>query len=88
MDDRVRKLYIDLPSDEEPIQEDDFLVAIGQKQSNSIYHVLESRGVPHKTKDMVKYHLKTLKTDLITALMRDKYQQLIPVQWYSREKKT
>lgn len=84
-DDRLRKIYIDRPAWDTPIKIDDFLVAVGRTQSNSVYHIAEVS--PKQRERMVRYHLKVMKTDLLTALRRDNSQQLIPIFWYSREKK-
>lgn len=86
MDDRIRKLYIDQPSWCMAIIADDFLVTIGAKQSNSVYHVVESNPKP-RAERLIRYHLKVMISDLPTALKRGPFQQLIPMTWYSRDKK-
>jgi len=85
--DKLRKLYIDLPNWSKPIKTDDFLVAVGIKKSNSVYHVSESKPSSRKDKRLTRYHLKVYKSDLITALKRDNDQELIIIKWYSRNKK-
>ena len=87
MDDQLKSLYIDLPSWRDPVQVDDFLVAIGKKQSNSVYHVAEVRPpIPKHNGKMNRYHMKVYKSDLVTALKRDDDQQLITLYWYPRGK--
>lgn len=69
----------------DPVKVDDFIVAIGVKKSNSIYHVAEVKARPHpKLNKMTRYHMKVFKSDLMTALKRDEDQKLIPVEWYKR----
>jgi len=86
--DRLRKLYIDMPAWDESIKVDDFLVTIGKKQSNSVYHVAEIRyKTKQKDKRRKRFYMMVYKSDLITALRRDKEQNLITMQWYSRDKK-
>jgi hypothetical protein len=88
IDDKLRKLYIDLPSWSDHIEVDDFLVAVGKKQSNSVYHVAKVKStVPRKEGRVNRFYMMVYKTDLITALQRDEDQQLIIVKWYSRNKK-
>lgn len=81
---KLVSIYVDrLPWDTE-IKPDDFLVTIGQKQSNSVYHCAESRKVEQKNK-MNRFYLKCFRSDLVTALHREKQtQQLITVFWYKR----
>jgi len=76
-----------MPSWEKAVSVDDFLVAVGKKQSNSVYHVAEVNPKPRPEKRITRYYLKVYKTDLITALKRDEDQNLIIVTWYSRNKK-
>ena len=85
--DKVKKLYVDSPSWAPIIIPDDFIVAVGKTKSNSVYHIVDSIAKPTKKKRITRYHLKVLKSDLITALRRDAGQQLIPMQWYNRDKK-
>lgn len=88
---KIKKLYVDRPSWNTPICVDDFIVTIGVKQSNSVYHILDvnpkpivkNKMVTMKGK-MIRYYIKVFDSDLITALKRDKTQQLIPIQWYKR----
>ena len=88
MEDRLRKLYIDMPSWEEGVKVDDFLIAIGKKQSNSVYHIAEVRPPTNpKNERMNRYHLKVFKSDLLTAIKRDSDQKIQPIYWYSRNKK-
>ena len=83
----LKSLYIDMPTWAPGIVTDDFIVAIGKKQSNSVYHVYASKPKPSPKPRMMRYHLKVLKSDLITAIKREESQKLIPVEWYSRTKK-
>jgi hypothetical protein len=86
--DKLKKLYIDIPEWEEGVNVDDFLVAIGKRQSNSVYHIAEVRSVVHKQdKRLKRYYLNVFNTDLITAIKRDSSQKIMPVYWYSRDKK-
>lgn len=86
-EDRLRSLYIDIPSWQTGVEIDDFLVAIGKKQSNSVYHIAQVKATPRKNLRMIRYHLKVFKSDLITALQRDPDQIIMPIYWYSRNKK-
>lgn len=81
---KVKSLYVDLPSWREPIDIDDFIITIGSKQSNSVYHVLEVKSRPRQDKRMKRYYLKVFDSDLITAIQRDKTQKIIPMSWYKR----
>ena len=83
--DQVKKLYVDCPEQQPAVMPDDFIVAVGKTKSNSVCHVAE---VKRKLwKNNIRYHVKVFKSDLITALKRDIDQQLIPMQWYNRDKK-
>tara|TARA_R110002012_G_scaffold190633_1_gene358218 strand:- start:24787 stop:25047 length:261 start_codon:yes stop_codon:yes gene_type:complete len=84
---KLIKLYIDSPQWEPAILPDDFAVAIGKKQSNSVYHIAEVRPVPKPEKRVIRYHIKCFKSDLITCLNREPDQKLIPIVWYNRNKK-
>lgn len=83
MEEKLISLYIDrLPWDTD-IKPDDFLVAVGGKKSNSVYHIEQSRKVTREP--LNRFYLKCYRSDLVTALRRDKQtQQLIPVFWYKR----
>lgn len=83
---KQKSLYFDSPS-WESVKVDDFLVAIGKTKSNSVYHIAELRSKPIPEKRMTRHYLKVFKSDLITALRRDQDQRLIPMFWYSRNKK-
>jgi hypothetical protein len=85
--DELKSLYIDMPSWDEGVEVDDFLIAIGKKQSNSVYHVAEVKCSPRKDKRITRYNMKVYKSDLITMLKRDEDQRLITLVWYSRDKK-
>ncbi len=86
---RTRKFYVDMHQCDEPVKPDDFLVAIGKRQTNSVYHVAEviSSRPLKKEPHIIRHTIITYKSDLPTALKRDPEQGLIPIQWYSREKK-
>lgn len=83
----TRKLYIDMAAWEEAPKPDDFLVAVGARQSNSVYHVVSVRAVPHRTLRAVRYHLQVLKSDLLTVIRREKGQEVITMRWNVRKKK-
>ena len=86
LDDKPKKLYIDGPTWQKAPKVDDFLVAVGKKKSNSVYHIAEVK--PGRVQDRkARYYLNVYKTDLITALRRGPDQALIAVTWYSRNKK-
>lgn len=78
---------MDTPDWEPDIVTDDFLVTIGKKQSNSVYHVYESKSKDGPKPGKRRHHLKVFVSDLITMLKRDSDQKLIPIIWYSRNKK-
>lgn len=83
--DKLKKLYIDMPSWCDPISVDDFIVAVGVKKSNSVYHVASVKV--GRLKDRVqRFHIQVYKTDLLTALKRESDQKLITIKWYSRKK--
>lgn len=81
--DKLVSLYVDSPRWNPLIQPDDFLVAVGAKQSNSVYHVAE---VKHKDcgNGMMRNYVKVFRSDLVSALRRDPSQRLIPLTWYKR----
>lgn len=81
----TRKLYIDCPEWADPIKEDDFIIAIGEKKSNSVYHVWTVKEGVHKEKGMVRSHVTVFKSDLITALKREEGQKLIPLVWHKKK---
>lgn len=83
---KLKSLYVDSPSWAPAILPDDFIVAVGKTKTNSVYHVVESLPKTNSKKRTVRYNLKVLNTDLITALRRDVDQQLVPMQWYPRGK--
>lgn len=77
-----------MPNWSDPVKIDDFIIAIGKKQSNSVYHVAEVKpGKPRLDKRITRYNMKVYKSDLITALNRDPHQAIIAIKWYSRDKK-
>ena len=81
---RVKSLYVDRPTGASEICVDDFLVTIGQKQSNSVYHIVECKSKPRPNPRMTRYYVKVMDSDLMTALKRDNSQQLITLHWYKR----
>jgi len=81
--DKLRSLYIDIPSWDKSVEVDDFLVAIGKKQSNSVYHVAKVKTIEQKNR-IKRCYMKVFKSDLITALKRDNDQALITLTWYKR----
>ena len=83
---KMKSLYVDTPQWNDVLV-DDFLVAVGKTKSNSVYHVAEVRHVPKPEKRMTRHYVKVFMSDLLTALKRDPEQQLIPITWYSRNKK-
>lgn len=85
--DKLKSLYIDCAAWHEPITVDDFLITIGKRQSNSVYHVAEVRAKPNPKKRLVRYYVKVYISDLITALKKEPHQKIIPMTWYSRDKK-
>ena len=82
----LKSLYVDMPNWNQGIAVDDFIIAIGNTKSNSVYHVFEVNARPRRDKRITRYNLKVLKSDLLTALKRDINQKLIPMQWYKRNK--
>ena len=86
--DKPRKLYVEMPYHCGRILVDDFLITIGKKQSNSVYHVAEvKKTTDYPEKKTRKFHVVVYKSDLPTALKRDPKQFLIPMAWNSRNKK-
>ena len=81
---KLKSLWIDCPFSE-GIKIDDFLVAIGEKKSNSVYHVADVKTKDSPKPRMKRHHLKVYKSDIITALKRDENQDLIPFYWYKRK---
>lgn len=84
MEEKLVSIYVDRLPWDTAVKSDDFLVTIGQRQSNSVYHVAEARRVEQKNK-MIRFYLKVYRSDLVMALHREKQtQQLIPLFWYKR----
>ena len=71
----------------DPIKPDDFIVAIGKTNSNSVYHVISVRVKEITEKRKIRCHVEVYISDLTTCLKRDQMQKLIPIAWYSRDKK-
>lgn len=82
--DKIKSIYVDMPICSDPIKQDDFIVTIGKKKSNSVYHVLESKVKNHPEKSIIRCYLKVLNTTLPVALKRGVFQKLIPVTWNKR----
>lgn len=88
MEDGTQSLYIDMPSWSDGVNVDDFIVAVGKKQSNSVYHVAKIKSiVPRKEGRVKRYYMRVYKSDLLTAIRRDDDQKLITITWYPRGKK-
>lgn len=85
-EDVEKKLYIDIPRWREPVKVDDFIIAVSDIKTNSVYHVSNVKVGREKNK-MIRYYVKVFKSDLITCLKRDNDQRLIVIKWYSRNKK-
>lgn len=86
-EEKLKSLYLDM-ADWNKVKVDDFIVTIGKLKSNSVYHIAEiTRIVPNKLKRITRYYVKVFKSDLQIAIMRDKNQSIIPIRWYSRNKK-
>lgn len=81
---KLKSLYIDRPVWDSQINVDDFLVTIGVKQSNSVYHVAEVKAKHRPVSRMIRYYVKVFDSDLMTALKRSENQQLITLHWYKR----
>lgn len=81
-------LYIDTPIWVDPINVDDFIITIGQKKSNSVYHDAETRRKKFVEKRFARNYVKVYRSDLITALKREQGQKLIPIQWKKRNNKS
>lgn len=81
--DKLVSLYVDMPSWEIPIMVDDFLVSIGEKKSNSVYHVLEVKTT-YPREHVMRCYVKVFRSDLVTALQRSSYQKLITLKWNKR----
>lgn len=77
--DEIKTFYVDSVTNRE-IKTDDFIVCIGQKQSNSVYHVIESNKRIFNNR--LRFTVKVFKSDLITCLKRTESQNLIPMIWY------
>ena len=81
---RLKSIYVDSPTGSSALQVDDFLVCIGQKRSNSVYHIAEVNPKLRMNGRMIRYYLKVYDSDLPTALKRGSGQQLITLTWYKR----
>jgi len=79
--DKIRKFFVDCPSDIN-IKSDDFIICIGQKQSNSVYHVIESNKRFVRSK--FRFTVKVFKSELIVCLKRSENQNIIPMSWNKR----
>jgi acyl-ACP thioesterase len=81
---KLKSLYVDRPTGSSHICVDDFLITIGVKQSNSVYHVAEVKSKPRPNPRITRYYVKVFDSDLITALKRTSQQQVIPLHWFKR----
>lgn len=85
--DKLISIYVDCLRGQAEIKIDDFIIAIGQTKSNSVYHVAQVQSKPSpKNPKMIRHYLKCYRSDLLTALLRDPDQKLYPMTWYKREK--
>jgi hypothetical protein len=82
--DKTVSIYFDQASWLDEVEVDDFIITIGAKQSNSVYHVAHVVKKPRADIRMIRYHLKCYRSDLLTALRRDQTQRIFPMQWYKR----
>lgn len=82
----TRSIHFDQAAWEEPPKADDFLVAVGKTKSNTVYHIVSVRAVPHKERRAVRYYLRVLHSDLLTAIRREDGQRLMTMRWNSRDK--
>lgn len=82
----TRSIHYDMAAWEIPPKPDDFLVAVGRTKSNSVYHIVSVRAVPHKKLRAVRYYLRVLHSDLLTALRREDGQRLMTMRWNPRKK--
>lgn len=87
MEEKTKSLYVDSSECSDLINVDDFVVTIGAKKSNSVYHVAEVRYRFFPEKGIVRSYLKVYVSDLPTALQREPEQKLIPMTWYKRVKR-
>lgn len=81
--DKPVSIYVDQPSWSSPINPDDFIVTIGIKQSNSVYHVSEVK-IKKRPSRITRYYVKAFRSDLQTMLKRDSAQKIITVTWNKR----
>ena len=80
--DKPIKLHIDFRDNLQCVFEDDFLVTIGKRKSNSVYHISEVKIRPHKNLvGVLRHDITCYKSNLVVALQRDPSQNLIPAQW-------
>lgn len=71
---KLKSLYVDRLAGSSKICVDDFLVTIGAKQSNSVYHIAEVKEKPRLGGRMIRYYVKVFDSDLSSALKRSKEQ--------------
>lgn len=81
---KLKSLYVDRPTGCSKICVDDFLITIGAKKSNSVYHIAEVKAIPRPNPRLTRYYVKVFVSDLMTALNRTETQQLITLTWYKR----
>lgn len=81
---KLVSIYYDQPAWQEQVEVDDFIVTIGAKQSNSVYHVAEVKKKPRADLRMIRFYLKCYRSNLPTALQKDQTQRIFPMYWYKR----
>ena len=81
--DKLISIYVDQPSWGNAIKPDDFIVTIGIKQSNSVYHVSEVK-IKKRPGRITRYYVKAFRSDLLTMLKRQPEQRIITVTWNKR----
>lgn len=86
--DRLVSLYVDTPGWCDRIRTDDFVVAEGERKSNSVYHVASVRVVPLPERRMYRQHLKAYRSDLITCIRRSPEQRVITMRWRPRTRRS
>lgn len=85
--DKPKSLYLDVPRWGEYPEIDDFIISIGKRKSNSVYHISKIKSTTERKNRMIRFYLEVYKTDLITALNRDKKnQRIITMSWYPWKK--
>ena len=81
---KTKSIYIDIPPWEDNLKADDFIVCVGQRKTNSVYHIVRVKSIKPQKSRMIRNYLEVINTDLLTALRRDESQSLKPMTWYKR----